>query len=257
MNAEGITELKYIVASISLYLLIISIYLLTNTKKDYRVVSGLLILFTLMAAFGPVSACRTSIRNQEKKLYSILEKHNVIQSGMLVEDRAIEISEEDLNTVKNMMDFLNSRRDEFILDLESGPVTHSQLANIFGERIIPETKYFYIPFKTLTEIPLNEYDTYIAFQEYHDNSLTGKYLQLSSDQQKLEWKEKDKVIKSYDLQKLLPPLLEVDPEMQNRKLMLDDSDVQLDFYVNELNYHYLGDEFIVDYIRGFGLLSLK
>jgi hypothetical protein len=254
MYIEGITELKYIVASMSLYLFIIAIYLLFNNKKDYRWVSWLLIIFTLLATYGPINACKISIKSIEKKLILTLENNSIIQNGELVSD-SNKLSEEDVTTIQNSLNFLQSRKDSFILELPSGAITGEELEMILGNRIIPDKNNIYIPYKTLTDISLPDYTTYIGYIDYENDNQAGRYLQLSQDRKKLEWRDHKQVFISYDIHKILTPVLKSDPRLENRKVTLDESNIQLDFYINELNYRYEEGRIVVDFIRGFGLLS--
>ena len=107
IDQNGVTELSFIIATFSLFLLLVSIYLLFSKNKDFRLVPGFLFVLTAVSVFGPLNMCSSSIRSQTDKLQTTLNTHGMLVQGALVP--GTNLSARVNNDIFGSIHFLNNR----------------------------------------------------------------------------------------------------------------------------------------------------
>lgn len=86
----GLTEGRYIVVLILVWLVCSSVYVLSSKKKDLRAVSAILLICWIIAAFwGPVSARVMSYKNQLWWLKNIISQHNLADESWVLLKKSI------------------------------------------------------------------------------------------------------------------------------------------------------------------------
>lgn len=80
----GITEQRYFILVLALWLLFIAVYFLISKTKNIKVIPISLCLLALVSSFGPWGAFSVSLANQKHRLKSLLEKYSMLVDGKIV-----------------------------------------------------------------------------------------------------------------------------------------------------------------------------
>jgi len=84
LSQYGITEERYFIVALALWLLGISIYFLISKKQSIRYIPISLGLLSLFASFGPWGSFSVSKHNQMSRLKHTLEKVHLIENGKII-----------------------------------------------------------------------------------------------------------------------------------------------------------------------------
>lgn len=84
VSQYGITESRYILIILSLWLIGVTIYFLSSRLQNIKVIPVSLFLIALLAVWGPQSASSVSARSQLNRLVSFFEEKSSIQNGNLI-----------------------------------------------------------------------------------------------------------------------------------------------------------------------------
>ncbi|PJJ83474.1 DUF4153 domain-containing protein [Mucilaginibacter auburnensis] len=79
----GVTEERYFLIVLAVWLLFISVYFLLFKKQNIKVIPGSLSVLTLLSVYGPQSAFSVSQYSQTRILVNIFKKHGAFQNGKL------------------------------------------------------------------------------------------------------------------------------------------------------------------------------
>lgn len=80
----GITEQRYFVLMLALWLLLIACYFLFSSSKNIKLIPVSLCILALAASFGPWGAFSISLSSQKKHLSSLLQKYAMLTHGKIV-----------------------------------------------------------------------------------------------------------------------------------------------------------------------------
>jgi hypothetical protein len=111
----GITEPRYFVIILVLWLLGIALYFILSKKKDIRLIPITLCIVAMIASVGPVSAFSISKSNQFARLERLLEKHHLIGSSRNISDKRI-IPAEDYDEIQSIAHYLQYDHEEQTLE---------------------------------------------------------------------------------------------------------------------------------------------
>lgn len=81
IDAYGITENRYYVSLLGVWLSTISIYFIFSNKKDIRIIPITLIISGLISVYSPIGASQSSKRNQARRLENAIQQYNKIAEG--------------------------------------------------------------------------------------------------------------------------------------------------------------------------------
>ena len=84
INDYGITEQRYFILVLALWLLFIAAYFLISKTKNIKVIPISLCLLALASSFGPWGAFSVSLANQKHHLKFLLEKYSMLADGKIV-----------------------------------------------------------------------------------------------------------------------------------------------------------------------------
>jgi Domain of unknown function (DUF4153) len=98
----GITEPRYLVAIMGIWLLGIALYFIISKKDNIKIIPFLLFIILIISLVGPLSAFSVSKRNQEKHLGRIL--------GLIQDKKAV--SAENLDRVHSAVEYLTENHIE-------------------------------------------------------------------------------------------------------------------------------------------------
>lgn len=113
ISTNGVTELTHVLATVSLFILIASSYLIWSKKKDFRLIMGLLFIMVLVSTVGPFNMCKATISSQSEILKLKLEETDLLQDGILT--RGERISNDDHREISDLLGLLSNRGHLHIL----------------------------------------------------------------------------------------------------------------------------------------------
>ncbi|AYL98562.1 DUF4153 domain-containing protein [Mucilaginibacter celer] len=88
----GVTEFRYFLIVLAVWLLGISLYFLLFKKQNIKLIPMSLAVLTLLSIYGPQSAFTTSMYSQRRMVVSFFKKHNAFKNGYLVPVDSTKIS---------------------------------------------------------------------------------------------------------------------------------------------------------------------
>lgn len=108
LNDYGITEPRYLVATLGVWLFMVCLYFIISKKDDIRFIPLSLGIVAFLSVVGPWSATPVSCRNQFGQLEALLSK-----SGALVDGKAQpgkgSVSDEERERLYSIINFLSNR----------------------------------------------------------------------------------------------------------------------------------------------------
>lgn len=91
----GITEMRYFLIVLALWLVFITAYFLLSRKQNIKVIPISLCLVALLSVYGPQSAFSVSGYSQRHMLINIFKKYGAVKNGKLIPLNKINISNKD------------------------------------------------------------------------------------------------------------------------------------------------------------------
>lgn len=107
IKAYGITEPRYFIALISVWLLGISIYFGFSKIDNIKIIPISLIVIGLLAIFGPLNAFYSSRNSQLNRLEKVLVKNNLMNNGLISIPKNIKLDEKDKRYLSSSIDYLS------------------------------------------------------------------------------------------------------------------------------------------------------
>ncbi|CAM3788210.1 DUF4153 domain-containing protein [Pontibacter korlensis] len=105
VSEYGVTEERYIVMALALWLFMTALYFLFSRQKNIKFVPVTLSVVALMAAYGPFSAFQVSEWSQVNRLEKLLQESGVLVNGQ-VQRQHPQVSEEVEQEVSSITDYL-------------------------------------------------------------------------------------------------------------------------------------------------------
>jgi hypothetical protein len=107
VNDYGITEQRYFILILALWLLFIAVYFLLSKSKNIKLIPVSLSILTLVASFGPWGAFNVSLASQENHLKSLLNKYSMLDKGKIMKAKDT-IAFKDHKQISSIIDYLVS-----------------------------------------------------------------------------------------------------------------------------------------------------
>ncbi|MBL7826801.1 MAG: DUF4153 domain-containing protein, partial [Saprospiraceae bacterium] len=104
----GITEERYLIAHLGVWLLLNCLFFLFSKKENIKFLPITLGLFALVWAFGPFNATAVSTRSQFGRLKHILERNDRLENGKMKVSN-VEMPKEDVDEFVGALTFLDQR----------------------------------------------------------------------------------------------------------------------------------------------------
>jgi hypothetical protein len=102
----GITEYRYFLILLAVWLLFISVYFLAFKKQNIKIIPISLALATLLSIYGPQSAFSVSLFSQRQILIHLFEKNQAYKQGKLIPVDADKISAKDGKEIVAKLQYL-------------------------------------------------------------------------------------------------------------------------------------------------------
>jgi hypothetical protein len=106
ISEYGLTENRYIVVVLGLWLSVISLYYIISRTKSIKLIPLSLGILSLAVSFGPWGAFSVSERDQLNRLEEVLKKNNILVNGK-VERAKQGISFEDAKRISSVISYLS------------------------------------------------------------------------------------------------------------------------------------------------------
>jgi hypothetical protein len=102
----GITEARYVVLILGLWLTGITFYFVLSKAKNIKMIPSSLCAVAFLASFGPWGALSISEKSQIARLESFLTKNQILVSGKITKDHA-QVTFEDSKEISSIVRYLN------------------------------------------------------------------------------------------------------------------------------------------------------
>ena len=107
----GITEYRYFLMVLALWLLFISVYFLVSARQNIKLIPITLCILTLLTIYGPQSAFKVSLFSQQRILEKIFERNKAYRDGILLPVDSNKISKKDGNRAVAQLNYLVQHGD--------------------------------------------------------------------------------------------------------------------------------------------------
>lgn len=114
INNYGITENRYYIILIGVFLLFSSLYFIFNKYKNNVPVLVAFCLISIIGTIGPLSGYNLSTKSQSKRLEYYLNKNNMLKDGQLVP--VTNVNNKDKEEISNILLYFRENKEENILD---------------------------------------------------------------------------------------------------------------------------------------------
>ncbi len=106
----GITEDRYLVFILGMWLLILAVYIITSTKDNIIIIPVSLFCLLALSAIGPWGMFQLSVQNQFSRLERTLKRNHLLVGNKLqVMNSSIQIAEKDASSIRSILWYLNKR----------------------------------------------------------------------------------------------------------------------------------------------------
>jgi hypothetical protein len=105
INQYGVTENRYLLAVLAIWLALISLYFILSRARNIKLIPITLCVVAFGTSFGPWGAFAVSYRSQMSRLTGLLEKNHILAGG-IVQPAPGEVSFEDQKEISAALDYV-------------------------------------------------------------------------------------------------------------------------------------------------------
>jgi uncharacterized membrane protein len=149
----GITENRYLVAALAIWLAGISIYILLSKKDDIRWIPLSLCIISFLLAVGPWSIFSVSRRDQAQRFGAILQQYQLLNTPR---ENMVSLPEQDYNRLISGIRYFRDRRESGVLRPYFKPLPteadHFALASAMENQLEAATNVNASPVRALTSL---------------------------------------------------------------------------------------------------------
>jgi len=236
ISEYGVTEPRYIVAILGVWLLIMSSYFIISKRDNIKWIPSSLAAFILIATIGPFNMHSSTIRSQFNRLKKDLREANILNDGVL--KPATDLSKEMIQKLSHKMWVLDERNalhklKQFDVSAITFPPDTSftkkamtplhfrgrsnsgTTSEVYGyatalgipydfkSRYQTTNNRFSLYSKKTIETPINGFDQLVQLRVFKQNKLETSSFSLSDDQQNLVYMDSTGVKRVVPLQGLI------------------------------------------------------
>lgn len=276
INAYGITEDRYFVVIIGLWITFVMIYY--SIKKDIRniIVTITLAIIAIISVIGPISSYSISKWSQNGRLEEVLESYNMIDKSGYIKSTATdqEVSEEDQMEISSIIQYFDRYHDLDDIKYFSEDFRTSDMDEVFGFRLINEgiisrgnLEYFnYNLDNRELIIDIEDFDYFSEHRVFPDYNNQNKKEDII-----ITFKDKEIIIKNNDeeiytknLEKIVEGIREENVESknltQNEMTYTEETeDIKIEILFRNINGHQnrSNDETTVERMEFYTFVKLK
>lgn len=186
VNQYGITENRYYLIVLGLWVLGIMIYFSLKKPLINIIILISLSIIMLNSVFGPLSSFSISKYSQNKRFESILVKNNMLSDKMIIINDGISLKEK--KEINNILSYFNDNHNLSDIKILPDKFELDKMENIFGFKYEPyyshpyeNNKYFYYGTNNSNDIiDISGYEYYLNMNSWNENirsvdDLTLKY----------------------------------------------------------------------------------
>lgn len=230
LQEYGITESRYYVVLLGIWLALTGVYFLLSRKKDIRFIPLSIIIFLSLSIIGPWNAFRVSENSQILRLRTMLEQNNLLVDDKLVSDYKVEaLGTVDQGQVSSIIYYLGETHGydkikPWFTGLSKNFETkenfdqREEIASIlqvdpYGSGYHFENQQYYSFYtETTSALTVSGYDAVFSTYMYRDNTVNAltyngrSYTFKITDKTKIAMFENAKAILTIDLKSKLDEL---------------------------------------------------
>ncbi len=106
----GITEDRYLVFMLGVWIVIISIYIIISKVDNIIIIPLSLFILLAVSAVGPWGMFQLSVANQVLRLEHLLKRNHLLENGKLVKlENKFTVSKKDAASIRSIFSYLNKR----------------------------------------------------------------------------------------------------------------------------------------------------
>jgi phage anti-repressor protein len=246
INAYGITENRYYVVILGLWVLAMMLFISLKKERQNSVILVSLAIVSILTVFGPLSSFTVSRLSQNNRFTGILVKNGMLQEGAIIGKS--DIPKDDINEISQILSYFD--RNHSLQDVKHLPKDFSlnDMEKVFGfkyqesELYRPEKYISYNINERNDAIDISEYDYLFDLRMVKGQSETGNLrVQYNYENQDVKIFSADEVIYTLELSDFLKQLREKYPNSGN----VNSEDM---VYTDENQY--VKAKFIFSYIGG-------
>ncbi len=207
VNAYGITENRYFVLALGIWVFGIMVYYSIIKKVKNIILPISLAIITFISICGPLSSYSLSKYSQNKRFEKFLIKNNMIENGKIV--KAIDpVSKDDQIELNSILDYFNRKHELKDIKYLPGNFTISDTERVLGitySNLNYESRYehFYFTSEEILEpIEIKDYDylfNIISYQSAANKNSYGITVDYNKASNELKILEKGKQIYNKNL----------------------------------------------------------
>ena len=163
INAYGVTESRYFVIALGLWVTGIMLYFSFTKKRRNIVLPVALAIVAILSVFGPFSSYNVSALSQNGRFQKILIRNNMLSDGK-IQAAPSSISDEDKNEASRILDYFNT--DHSLKEVKYLPENFKieDMDKVFGfpysnsQYGAPEGYYYFTRSQTERAVDISGYD---------------------------------------------------------------------------------------------------
>lgn len=176
INQYGITENRYYLIVLGLWVLGIMIYFSVKKHLINIIIPISLSIVMLNSVFGPLSSFAISKYSQNKRFESLLLQNNMLSDSIITKNESISL--DDKREINNIISYFNSNHKIEDIKVLPNDFDLDKMENIFGFKYEPyyfypyeENKYFYYGTNNSDDIiDISGYEYYLNMSSWNENS---------------------------------------------------------------------------------------
>ena len=163
INEYGVTENRYFVVLLGLWISGITIYYIFTKKKNNVILPLTLAIIAFLSVFGPWSSYSVSIYSQNQRFENIINKYDIVEDNTIIQNNK-DISAEDQQQIQAIIRYFNNNHKLNNLKYLPADFKLTETKQLFGfsyqDRYTPESpKYFtYFLENQKRAIQIKDYD---------------------------------------------------------------------------------------------------
>ncbi len=192
----GITESRYIILIIGLWLTGIAVYFIITKGRNKIIIPVTISIISILIFFGPWSAFNVSYYSQYRKLISILTENNYLESGKLVK-KDILVSEELYDKINNLFSYFeknNQLNKLSIIDENENILSANHITNLhfsIDESNDTNEISVYNNFDYISTDSYRYISSTIDYPNYYENSIRINEYLISLSEYKITIKHRE------------------------------------------------------------------
>lgn len=163
INAYGVTENRYFVVALGIWVFLIMIYFATTNKTRNIILPLSLAIITFISVFGPFSSYSVSKYSQNKRLTKIFNANNMLKGDKVIKAGAV-VTEEDSRQISSILNYFDRNHNlDDVKELPQGFKT-SDMETVLGVKYSEDYNvnndgyFYYNSLLSTIPIPIKGYD---------------------------------------------------------------------------------------------------